>query len=330
MNKNQNSYVLEYMDNVSYPEPNEQKYFQPSNSNYLNEPTDPSNSNYLNDPSDPSEPSEQISYDGYSLVKILGQGYFGKVWKAIREDGKIIALKIIKINPDDPKKLNVLKKEVEILTKISLPKCQPFLVCFNGYKYLRDRHEFIIEMDLIKGKNLREYVNTITDNKIKYKHLLLIMKDLIKALKYLHDNGIIHNDVKPDNIMIDDNLTPILVDFGVSCSPNSICSVDGVESTCCKNIYGPNLCISPETLNNKAYFFQSDIWSLGITFYIVSTGGEYPFSFDNIKSLYDNIKTTDPFKLKTSNNILNNIVNKCLIKNPVTRIKLTEISVILG
>jgi len=155
--------------------------------------------------------------------------------------------------------------------------------------------------------------------------------NLIKALKYLHDNGIIHNDVKPDNIMIDNNLTPVLVDFGVSCSPKSTCSIDGVNSTCCKNVYGPNLCISPETLNNKAYFFQSDIWSLGITFYIVSTGGEYPFIYaNNTKSLFNNIKTTDPLKLKTSNNILNNIVNRCLIKNPVSRIKLNEISDILG
>ncbi len=186
-------------------------------------------------------------------------------------------------------------------------------------------------MDLIEGKNLKEYIKSVTDPITKYKHLLLIMKDLVKALNYLHNHGIIHNDVKPDNIMIDNNLTPILVDFGVSCI-NSItkCSIGNTESMCCKNISGPNILVSPETLQNKAYFAQSDIWSLGITFYIVSTDGDYPFDYDNIKSLFDNIKNKEPQKLKTSNNTLNNIVNKCLDKNPVTRIRLNDISNILN
>ena len=104
-------------------------------------------------------PTEKIvddTYPGYQLVKMIGRGVFGTVWKAIRlSDGKTIALKIIRVvSPDS---LKELYREVEILKKISSPECQPFLVCFNSYLYLKDRKEFLIDMDLIVGEDLMKY-----------------------------------------------------------------------------------------------------------------------------------------------------------------------------
>ncbi len=269
------------------------------------------------------------SYPGYELVEVIGRGFFGKVWKAVRlSDNKTVALKVIQISID-PKidMLKNLQREVSILKKISTPRCQPFLVCFNSYQYLPDTNEFLIDMNLIVGKNLLEYSNSVSGD-IKYKHLLLIMKDITKALLYLHNNGIIHNDVKPDNILIDANKTPILVDFGVSCFDTSVCLLDNTTAPCCKDVQGPNKYISPETIKTKAYFTQSDIWSLGLTFYVVSSG-VYPFDIGTgIQELFDRI-LKDPVKLQTGNEVLDYIVNRSLDKNPVTRISLEEINKIL-
>lgn len=275
-------------------------------------------------------------YPGYTLIEVIGKGFFGSVWKARRlSDDKIIALKVVKINPNRPNMRKELEREVEILAKISRPVCQPFLVCFNDYKYIEDRDEYIIDMNLIEGKTLMEYAESVPDEKTRYRHLLLIMKDIVKAIEYLHKNGIIHNDIKPENIIIDEHLTPILVDFGVACLELAICPLqhneETVSSLCCKGILGPIMYISPETLKNRGtYFTQSDIWSLGVTFYTSATLGGYPFEkTGKVKQLFKNIKSSEPTKLKTSNEILNYIVNRALDKNPTTRITIPEINEIL-
>ena len=278
-----------------------------------------------------AETEETENYPGYRLIEKIGEGNFGRVWKAERlSDHKIVALKVVKIDPTKPNMLKNLEKEVNILTKISNPTCQPFLVCFNGYQYLEKYNEFIIDTDYIEGKTLLEFIKTVPE-KNKYRYLLLIMKDLVKAIAYLHNHDIIHNDIKPENIIITKNLTPVLIDMGVACSNLSTCNLNsqGV-SLCCKYVSGPNMYVSPETLRTKIYYTPSDIWSFGITFYIAATN-RYPFkTSSNIKTLFQNIQTQPPATLMTSNEYLNYIVNRSLDKNPATRITVSEISEILN
>lgn len=284
-------------------------------------------------PEEEEEPTQIGSYPGYKLMKELGKGHFGTVYEAIREkDGKTVALKAVTIDPRDPEALPNLMREVSILIKISDPECQPFLVCFHGYKYLEDQNVFLIDMDLVEGQNLLDYKGNIHFKDILYRHLLLIMKDLVEALQYLHRNGIVHNDVKPDNIIIDKNLTPVLVDMGVACSNLTLCQIDETNSgLCCRGAMGPVMYVSPERIKTKANFPQSDIWSMGMTFYVVATG-TYPFDLGSDPTpgkLLRALKTQEPKKLQTSNEVLNYIVNRSLDKNPVTRIGLDEISQIL-
>lgn len=266
-------------------------------------------------------------YPNYEIISAIGSGFFGSVWKAKRiSDNKIIALKTVVVQ--DEKMLQDLQRETDILTKISSPMCQPFLVCFNGSSYIKDKNTFLIDMELIEGQTLMKYANSHQGDK-KYKYLLLIMKDLVKAIKYLHDNGIIHNDIKPDNIIIDKNLTPVLVDFGVACTNLSYCTFKEETLECCREIFGPYMYISPETIKTKAYYKQSDIWSLGLSFYMAA-GAEYPFVKNlSAKELFESIYKSRPEPLATGNIILDDIVNRSLIKNMKNRITLNEIISIL-
>jgi serine/threonine protein kinase len=270
---------------------------------------------------------------GYKLIKEIGSGFFGKVYDAIRQsDGKNVALKVIKIDPENSSAVNDLKREVSILTKISDPDCQPYLVCFNGYKYIENEQLFLIDMNMVKGDTLGKFADRVRYNPKFTRYLLLIMKDLIKAISYLHKNGIIHNDIKPDNIIISSNLTPVLVDMGVACTDLMPCPIEDVEKLCCKGIKGPNMYISPETIFTKGgYFKESDIWDLGLTFYITVIQ-KYPIDIGEpltARKLVSALQTRELNKLKSGNEILDYIVNRALDKNINTRITLPEIETML-
>lgn len=273
------------------------------------------------------------SYPGYKIIKELGTGYFGNVYEAIRDkDNKHIALKVVRIDPNNKNSLDNLKREVSILSKISDPECQPYLVCFHGYKYLENDSIFLIEMDMVKGTTLDQFSKIYKNNPKFIRYLLLIMRDLIKAIQYLHQNDIIHNDIKPDNIIIDSNLNPVLVDMGVACIDVDLCSLNAQEKKCCLNVKGPTIYLPPETILSKgAYFKESDIWGLGLTYYIVTTE-EFPFNIGPVPTpqrLVNSIKNQEPMKLQSGNEILDYIVNRSLDKNLSTRITLSEIADIL-
>ena len=307
------------------------------NTNDENEPPYYSGLDY-GSPVKPSETKLKQLYPGYDLIKVIGSGFFGKVYEATRlSDNKSIALKVVRIDPNNPDSLEDLKREVTILSKISDPVCQPYLVCFLGYKYLEDQNVFLIEMNMVQGNTLSSFSNTYRGTQKFTKYLLLIMKDIIKAIQYLHQNNIIHNDIKPDNIIIDANLTPVLVDMGVACLDSNVCALDtpqGSDKTkkCCLGVKGPNMYLSPETIATKgAYFKESDVWGLGLTFYVI-VNREFPFDIGPIasaKRMINAIRTEEPKKLRSGNEVLDHIVNRALDKNINTRITLAEISDIL-
>jgi len=131
---------------------------------------------------------------GYQILKILGSGFHGHVYEAIRDsDSKKVALKTVEIKKEE--QVEELIREVDILVKISNP-CQPFLVCFNRYEYLKDRKLFLIDTNLIEGKTLYKFAESLKSSDKFNRYLLLIIKDIIKPIKYLHNNGIFHNDIK--------------------------------------------------------------------------------------------------------------------------------------
>ena len=89
---------------------------------------------------------------------------------------------------------------------------------------------------------------------------------------------VLHNDIKPHNIVIDKRRFPKLIDFGISCDTrgknSTVCSHNGTRVDCCPGIYGTPQYGSPEMIMDNIKYPQSDIWSLGISFYNLATGGK--------------------------------------------------------
>ena len=141
--------------------------------------------------------------------------------------------------------INNLKNEVFILSIIKDSKYVPKI---NKYKFSDSNNYFICEY--IKGKRFNEIFDYSNEEKIKY------MIKLIAAVKDIHYRGIVHCDLKPANILIDENNDIKIVDFGISVLNNKKSVHYGTLSYC-----------SLEQLYGNKVSVQSDIYSLGIILY---------------------------------------------------------------
>lgn len=278
--------------------------------------------------------TEPRTKDDYVIIQVLGSGSQGAVYKAKRlSDGKVVALKILNVRYGS-EKYNQALSEVEMLEKISKPQCNPYLSCYYDHSYDAERNQLLIEMEYIEGKTLGEYAKVYREREqynTLYKHLLAITKDIVSGLELVHAKNIIHNDIKPENIIIDKNLTPKLVDFGVACKTEKCLIYQGLKVECCQGFSGSPHYVSPEMITKQIRFLASDVWSLGVTLYYTATG-TYPFDYSNektINSILMTIVSQKPKILNTDNSDLNTIVNGALKQNPFDRIRLREISRIL-
>jgi hypothetical protein len=256
----------------------------------------------------------------YRIIKQLGQGAFGKVYLAINPEGERIALKVIDIPEDEPYLFEQTRNELLYLQRLADPECSRHVICYYGGYENRRENQFLVEMEYIDGLELDKYIERLRQTQppeVIYYYLLLIAKAVTDGLNYSHRKGIVHNDIKPANIMIDSNNVPRVVDFGLACS-------SAVNSgRYCVSTGGTPKFISPEyIIQNNTRYPASDMWALGVTLYYLATGQD-PFDFSNAKTfgnIFDIIRDKKPRKLNTTNQQLNNLVNGLLVKDPNRRL----------
>ena len=269
----------------------------------------------------------------YVLEKELGSGQFGTVYKAIRKsDNKTIALKVIDIPPNQSHLIEKTQEEIETLKTLATPECNPFVICYYRSSYDKINKRFLVEMELVNGETMNNYVKRLwRDNVSKkvYYYLLLIAKDLLKGLEYTHNKGIIHNDIKPENIMIDTTNTPRIVDYGLSCT---VVGTNQWGKYCQSNGGTPDY-VAPEYLEHDIRLSASDLWALGVTLYQAATDGDFPLNVKphhSVTTVFNRILSTEPSKLSTKNNQLNELVNGLLIKDPTKRLTAKQALVLLA
>ena len=253
----------------------------------------------------------------FKSIKVLGEGNFAKVYLVEKlRTGKKYAVKVFskKAIMKNEKEKQTLINEVKIMRMVDHKRILKIKELYEGEKHIY----FLLE--LCEGMNLLDHL--IEKGYQPETKALTILMQILEGLNYLHSKKIIHRDIKPDNILFqDDNRISItIVDLGFATMENEY---DKLFAQCGTPGY-----IAPEILKKKKYNTKVDIFSAGVIMYIILTG-RMPFSGNSYnKIVLKNLKgeinfNFDHFNIKVSKETLD-LLKKMLETNPEKRYNAIE------
>jgi len=184
----------------------------------------------------------------FDIIQPLGEGAYGAVYKALdKRDGELVALKIMPMDSDN----GSLEREVRIMQKCN----SPYIVNFRG-SWLKDDNIWLA-MEYCGGGSVLDIMKAM-DITLTEEQICVVMKETLKGLYYLHQERLIHRDVKAGNILLNHKGQCKLADFGVSTN------LEHTQDQA-KTVIGTPYWMAPEVLKGNTYDAKADIWSLGIT-----------------------------------------------------------------
>ena len=242
-------------------------------------------------------PSTKMKF--YKYGRLLGKGAFGKVNLSLHIlTGRLVAIKSInKEKITSERQRQKIKSETSIMKRLS--KSNNIVKIFETYE---TKKHICIVMEYICAGDLLTYIKK--RSKLQEPVAKFIFKQIILALKYIHQNNIVHRDIKLDNILIDLDNNIKICDFGVS---RIINKNDVMLEQCGTPAY-----IAPEILLNEGYEgFTVDVWSAGVVLYAMLSG-TVPFKGTDLKEL-NNIIISGKYQpiediSKEASNLLKNIL----------------------
>ena len=247
--------------------------------------------------------------ENFEIIKDIGNGSFGVVFQVKRKlDGKIYALKRVNLKNLNPKERMNSLNEVRFLSSISHQN----IISYKESFYEEKTGNLNLVLEYANDGDLHSKIFQQKNKKIyfKEKQIWSYFIQLVKGLKVLHDNNLMHRDLKTANILLMKNGICKLSDLNVA----KIYNGDLLNSKMGTPCYA-----APEIWNHKPYTFKSDIWSLGIILYELCTFN-LPFYGNDYKDTYK--KLMKGYYSSIPNHFsheLNIIINMCLQFNPYNR-----------
>jgi serine/threonine protein kinase len=216
---------------------------------------------------------------GCRIDSLLGRGAMGAVYKARQVSlDRDVAVKVIR--PEmmtDPRMLKRFEVEARTVGKFN----SAHVVMVHDVGFEHGVHYLV--MELVQGKNMREHTKLLAGGRLPAGEAIPLLRQACKGLEEAQRLGVIHRDIKPDNLMLTDRGVLKIADFGIAKPMH-----EDFNMTMTSELIGTPLYMSPEQCQGKADLdFRSDMYSLGATFYYLLTG-EPPI---RASSVYELIQT---------------------------------------
>ncbi|MDE6505992.1 MAG: protein kinase, partial [Eubacterium sp.] len=208
----------------------------------------------------------------YEIHEIIGVGGMSVVYKAYDNvDDRIVAVKILKEEfANDDEFVRRFKNESKAIAVLSHPNIvKVYDVSFG------DKIQYIV-MEYVDGITLKEYIQK--QGIITWNDAVYFISQILKALQHAHDKGIVHRDIKPQNIILLSTGEIKVTDFGIARFSRT------ETRTLTENAIGSVHYISPEQAKGELTDERADIYSLGVVFYEMLTG-TVPFEADSAVSV---------------------------------------------
>lgn len=245
-------------------------------------------------PFNPSQFEIQMVTDGqvigdFKLIKLIAQGGMGQVWEANQvSENRKVALKIIKPDRVNSRSLELFAREARAGGRLDHPGI------VTMYAHGEAAGIQWIAMELVEGnctiRNVLDEISVIGKLPADYyRKVAVFLADLVSALQAAHEGGVIHRDLKPQNILITSDEKPKITDFGLA----RITDESAISRT--GDFAGTYHYMSPEqvTAGRIEIDHRTDIFSLGVVFYEM-LALRRPFEGDTTHQVYEQIVTQDP------------------------------------
>ncbi|XP_046514050.1 myosin light chain kinase, smooth muscle isoform X6 [Equus quagga] len=218
--------------------------------------------------------TEQKVSDFYDIEERLGSGKFGQVFRLVeKKTGKIWAGKFFKAY--SAKEKETIRQEIGIMNCLHHPK---LVQCVDAFE---EKANIVMVLEIVSGGELFERIID-EDFELTERECIQYMRQISEGVQYIHKQGIVHLDLKPENIMcVNKTGTRIkLIDFGLARKLENAGSL--------KVLFGTPEFVAPEVINYEPISYATDMWSIGVICYILVSGLS-PFMGDNDNETLANV-----------------------------------------
>ncbi|PRP89271.1 hypothetical protein PROFUN_02145 [Planoprotostelium fungivorum] len=243
----------------------------------------------------------------YRIGRTIGTGGYANVKLGVHKTtGQKVALKLMSHDQLDSERLSLIKKEISIHSKIDHPHIVKVLDVIESESLT------CLVLEYVEGKDLLDTLDDYPDAKAAR-----IITQIASAIKYMHENGFVHRDIKLENIVVSKDGTCKLIDFGMAAEWN--------EKKALKTPCGSIFYAAPELMLGREYLGpKTDVWALGVLLYCMLTGS-IPWAGDDNNQQIEHVLRGQWTPIHGASISMTSLLGGCLTVEEDTRLGILDV-----